>query len=190
MATAAVIQPSEQAGQVTQTGDLDGGHIIEMQMINLTLEVDDLTLKPCQFSNQGICDQRAMRQAQLFYEFLRSFMQEVNRQSTMCIVWHDQTVLYPEYPVVRNFKHPVATTEDAHCFQVTAQGCFVFLLVFFLGARSEIGINQCAVQTGNMLMLQITERLIIVSNDGDTGIVRRRHGFLLGGWLVNPRHFA
>ncbi len=53
MAATAVIQTSEQSGQVTQACDLDGGHIIEMQMINLTLKINDFTLKPCQFSDHG-----------------------------------------------------------------------------------------------------------------------------------------
>ena len=44
MAAATVIQASEQAGQVTQSGNLDGGHVIDMQMINFALKIDGRAL--------------------------------------------------------------------------------------------------------------------------------------------------
>ena len=186
MAAAAIIQPSEQPGKVTQTCHLDGGHVFDMKMINLTLKIDDIARGFRQVGDQCIGGERTVGQAYLPQQLLRIFLQYVDRQPALCIVWHDQAVFCHEETVVYYFEHPEATTDKFHRLQVVAQGSFSLVLV----TVDEICIDQCLVQAGNMLSFMNAESFFSIDNCGHRGRERRGCSGLFDGWMIYPGYLA
>ena len=57
MAAATAIQAPEQPGQVTQASDLDGGHIVDFEVVYLKFEVNDFALHCGKFGFKNSCRQ-------------------------------------------------------------------------------------------------------------------------------------
>jgi hypothetical protein len=145
---AGVVEAPQQRRQVAQPGHLDGGHVADVQVIDLQFEVDRLASRAADLGDQRIGDQGAVGQAPLSHDVddrVRRFAPHgVDRQAAVRVVGHQQALAVPEHAVVGDPEHPVTPPHEGHCLQVAAQG----LAVLAGGAAESVRGPERPVQGG------------------------------------------